>query len=133
MSTPYRRRRPALLRNLWAFRYLIAVGLVLGILGWFCWSNGGTVTVRLPFGLGPVEKSLGVVILLSALVGAVTGVLAMGLFLALRRLGSHRAVADEEDAGDSVPDRDPVDDRPPPNYASKTGEGFADAPWSREP
>lgn len=131
MSTPYRRRRPALLRNFWAYRYLIVVGLIVGVLGWFCWSNGETVTVRLPFGLGTMQNPLGVVILLSALVGAVTAALAMGVFLAIRRLGSTREKADAEDAGNSASVRDP-EERPPTDYASKTGEGFSDAPWSRD-
>lgn len=132
MSTSYRRRRPALLQNFWTYRYLIVVALVLGILGWFCWSNGEKVTVRLPFGLGTMQNPLGVVILLSALVGAVTAVLGMGVFVAVRHLGPRRGSADEQDAGGSDPVRDPIDDRPPSDYASQTGDGFSDAPWSRD-
>ena len=30
MSTPYRRRKPSLIRNLWVYRYVIAIAFVLG-------------------------------------------------------------------------------------------------------
>ena len=45
--------------------------LVLGLMLWFIWANNEPVTVAFPFRLGQLTSTVGVVILLSALVGSV--------------------------------------------------------------
>lgn len=127
MTTPYKRRRPALITRFWAYRHVLAAAVVLGVTGWFCWANRASVIVQLPFGLGRMESSLGVVILLSALVGALSTALLFGVFLAFRKLRQGTPTADEEEGPSPL-----GDDRPPADYASKTGDGFSGAPWSRD-
>ena len=124
-TSPYRRRRPALLRNLWVYRHVVAAAAVIGLLGWFCWSNNAPVAVTLPFGLGRIDGSLGLVILLSALLGSIVTTLVLGLLLTLRKLRSRGGIADE-----GVGDPDFADERPPSDYASKTPEGFPGAKWA---
>ncbi|HWE35484.1 MAG TPA: DUF1049 domain-containing protein [Isosphaeraceae bacterium] len=119
MSSPYKRRRPALLRNLWVYRYLIAAACVLGVMLWFVLINNTAVKVVFPFGLGTIESKLGIVILLAAAAGGLATALLMTLTLALRRLRSGPPRVD--DGGDPFPD-----DRPPADYASKATEGFPD-------
>ncbi|HEX8202077.1 MAG TPA: hypothetical protein VF590_16500, partial [Isosphaeraceae bacterium] len=83
---PYRRRRPSLILNLWIYRYLVAAALVLGLLLWFVWINNAAVTVFFPFGLGQLNSTAGVVILLSALAGSVVTLLVVALLMALRKI-----------------------------------------------
>ena len=128
MASPYRRRRPAVFRRAWIYRHVIVAAALLGLTAWFCWSNGQAVTVALPFGLGKIDSSLGVVILLSALVGSGVTILLLGVLYALRRLRTAGEAADLVEA-----EGDLVDDRPPSDYASKTTEGFGEAPWSKGP
>jgi uncharacterized integral membrane protein len=127
MTSPYKRRKPALLKNLWVYRNVILAAALLGVLVWFCWVNGAAVTVVLPFGLGRIESSLGIVILLSGLMGSLLTLLVVGVVLAIRRLRSPGEIADEEGGG-----QDLTDERPPADYASKTKEGFSEANWSKE-
>ena len=63
-------------------------------------------------------------ILLSALFGSLVTVLAITLVYAWRRVRSPAAKPDE---GASKPLED---DRPPPDYAAKTTEGFPESRWS---
>ncbi|MFO0890794.1 MAG: DUF1049 domain-containing protein [Isosphaeraceae bacterium] len=124
MAYQYRRRRPSILRNFWVYRRLIGSAVLLGLMLWFIWANGDAVTVQFPFRLGKLNSTLGVVILLSALVGSLTTVLIMTVVTATRRLrgGSLPATPEAKD--------DAVDDRPPPDYGAKTTEGFTGARWS---
>lgn len=119
MTSPYKRRRPALLLNLWIYRYLIAAAVVLGVMLWFILINNTAVTVVFPFRLGTIQSTLGIVILLAAAAGGLATALVTTLVLALRRLraGPARAELDDE----PLPD-----DRPPADYASKVTEGFPD-------
>jgi uncharacterized integral membrane protein len=119
MSSPYKRRRPALLRNLWVYRYLIAAACVLGVMLWFVLINNTAVEVVFPFGLGTIKSRLGIVILLAAAAGGLATALLTTLVLAVRRLRGGQPRADVE--GDPLPD-----DRPPADYASKATEGFPD-------
>lgn len=126
MSSPYKRRRPSIVKNFWVYRRLIAVAMVLGLLLWFIWVNSAPVTVSFPFGLGSLTSTTGLVILLSALVGSLTTALTMTLFLALRRRrGGSDGRDDDEDRPSAIPE-----DRPPPDYASKATEGFPNVPSS---
>ncbi|CAN5793760.1 hypothetical protein BH23PLA1_BH23PLA1_32300 [soil metagenome] len=126
MSSPYKRRKPSLIRNVWVYRYLIASAVVMGLLLWFVLVNNAPVEVRFPFGLLQFQSTAGVVILLSAMTGSILTGLVLGLMVALRRLKASASHADDEE-GKAVG----IDDRPPSDYASKTPEGFSDAPWSR--
>lgn len=123
MAYQYKRRRPSIIRNFWVYRRLIGVAALLGLMLWFIWANDAAVTVAFPFGMGAYQSTLGVIILLSALCGSLLTVLAMTVFFALRRMRGEHAPADPVEA------RDHDDDRPPPDYASKTEEGFRNNPW----
>lgn len=123
MAYQYKRRRPSIIRNFWVYRRLIGTAALLGLMLWFIWANDDAVTVAFPFRLGTVQSSLGIVILLSALCGSLLTVLGMTVYFALRKIrGGHAG-------GDPVEVRDLDEDRPPPDYASKTEEGFRNNPW----
>lgn len=124
MAYQYKRRRPSLLRNFWVYRRLVGAAVLLGLLLWFIWANGAQVTVAFPFGLGSLTSTTGIVILMSALVGSVMTILATTVFFAVRRL---RAGPGPQDPPSHA---DPSVDRPPPDYAAKTSEGFPNAHWS---
>ncbi len=123
MAYQYKRRRPSIIRNFWVYRRLIGTAVLLGLMLWFIWANGAQVTVAFPFGLA-INSSLGIVILLSALVGSLATVLVTTLIIALRRL---RGTPTPQDSPNPV---DLNADRPPPDYAAKTREGFPNAHWS---
>ena len=116
MASPYKRRRPSLVRNLWVYRRLVALAVVLGLMLWFVLTNNERVTIAFPFGLGSLPSTTGLVILLSAMVGSVATALTMTLVLAWRRVrsGGTRSADDEYT---TLPD-----DRPPADYAAKASE-----------
>jgi uncharacterized integral membrane protein len=124
MPYQYKRRRPSIIRNFWVYRRLILTAILLGVMLWFIWANDTTVTVRFPFGLGELTSRTGIVILLSALVGSVLTILATTVVFAVRRLRNAPAPQDSSNPTDLPPDR------PPPDYAAKTTEGFPNAHWS---
>jgi uncharacterized integral membrane protein len=124
MSYQYKRRRPSIIRNFWVYRRLIGSAVLLGLMLWFIWANDAAVTVAFPFRLGHLNSSLGVVILLSAIVGSLLTLLVMTVVTATRRLRAANQVSGQRT------DAEVVEDRPPPDYASKTTEGFSDAHWS---
>jgi uncharacterized integral membrane protein len=121
---PYKRRRPSLVKNLWIYRRLVGLAMILGLLLWFIWANNAAVQIFLPFGMGSLSSTTGMVILLSALAGSVMTALLMTVYLAIRRSRSGAARADLIQATAIA------DDRPPSDYAAKTGEGFRDADWT---
>jgi uncharacterized integral membrane protein len=125
MSSPYKRRKPSLIRNFWLYRYVIAIAFVMGVLLWFVVINNEPVQVAFPFGLGALSSRTGIIILLSAMTGSVLTILAMGVFYAFRRLkaGAKMVEMEKENA---VYD----DELPPSDYASKAPEGFDHSPWS---
>lgn len=116
--SPYKRRRPSLIRNFWVYRRLILLAIVLGVLLWFMWINSTPVTVVFPFKLATITSTTGMVILLSALCGSLVTALVMTILRAVR--GSRSSVHDKEGGERS----DWPDDRPPADYAARTGEGF---------
>lgn len=120
--SPYKRRRRSIVRNFWIYRRLIALAFVLGLMLWFIWANDATVTVAFPFGLGSLTSRVGLVILLSALLGSVVTALSMTLIFALRRARGTPGKGDDEP--NVLPD-----DRPPSDYA-RTTEGFPESRWS---
>lgn len=128
-TPPYRRRKPSLIRNFWVYRRLVLSAAILGLILWFVVINSTPVTIFFPFGLGQLASTSGMVILLSALFGSVATGLVFTLVLALRRAASGAPASEPEKAG---PDErvELVDDLPPPDYASKTPEGFPPSNWS---
>ena len=120
MSTsPYKRRKPSLLRNFWVYRRLILAAFVLGLLLWFVASNNQKVTIVFPFGLGSFPSTTGLVILLSALVGSLVTGLILTLLWAFRLAKPGRSETGPEKT------RVDLDELPPPDYAAKTGDGLA--------
>ncbi len=125
MAYQYKRIRPSIIRNLWVYRRLIGSAVLLGLMLWFIWANNTPVTVAFPFRLGNLTSTLGVVILLSAIVGSLTTVLIMTVVWTKRKIrGPQNSPAPQ-------PIHDQAEDRPPPDYAAKTTEGFPGTPWSR--
>lgn len=123
MASPYKRRRPAIVRNFWIYRRLVGLAVVLGLMLWFIWANNAPVTVAFPFGLGTLTSRLGLVILLSALVGSAATALLMTVVYAVRRVRQ----PGPKPAGD---DPSPLpDDRPPADYAAKASELPPDPNW----
>ncbi len=114
------------MRNLWVYRRLIVLAIVLGLLLWFIWVNNAPVTVSFPFGLGSLTSTTGLVILLSALVGSISTALTMTLIFALRWRRHGPGTKSEDDTPSSAL----PEDLPPSDYAAKTTEGFPDARWS---
>jgi uncharacterized integral membrane protein len=119
-ASPYKRRRPSLIRNFWVYRRLIALAMALGVLLWFMLINNTDVTVTFPFRLATIQSTVGTVILISALVGSFVTALVMTMLRAWRvyRDAGTRAL-DDDDYSDAP------DDRPPADYAAKTREGFS--------
>ncbi len=128
MGSPYyKRRKRSLIRNLWVYRRLVALAVVVGLLLWFVLTNNERVTIAFPFGLGSFQSTTGLVILLSAMVGSLLTALTMTLLWALRKARADRDETPETPISRPVND----DDLPPPNYAAKTGDGLTrDGPWS---
>ena len=127
-SPYYKRRRRSLVRNLWVYRRLVALAIVLGLMLWFVLANNERVSIAFPLGLGSFQSTTGLVILLSASVGAVASGLGLTVFWAIRTRGRFGDDGLDPPAGPK-PARD--DDLPPPDYASKTGEGLGRGePWT---
>jgi uncharacterized integral membrane protein len=118
MASPYKGRRPSLLRNLWVYRRLILLAIVLGVLLWFMIINSTPVTVIFPFKLATITSTTGMVILLSAMVGSLVTALVMTV---LRAFKSHRG---EPTTWDEGGESELPDDRPPADYGAKAREGF---------
>ena len=119
------RRRASLPRTFWVYRWLIALAVVLGLMLWFIVINRQAVTVYFPFGIGKIDSSTGIVILLSAFGGSVVTALLTGLILTIRR---HRHPGGAPLFSKPEPASALIDDRPPPDYAVKTTEGFPESP-----
>ena len=124
MAYQYKRRKPAIIRNFWVYRRLIGTAILLGLMLWFILANNDQVTVKFPFGLGKLTSSTGIVILMSALVGSVATILVTTVIFAVRRLRSVQPPQDPPNPSDLNADR------PPPDYAAKTTEGFPNSHWS---
>lgn len=123
MASPYKRRRPSIVRNFWVYRRLVGLAMVLGLMLWFILANNTPVTVTFPFRLGSLTSTTGLVILLSALVGSVVTALTMTLVYALRRVQ-----APGGRTADDVPPGLP-DDLPPADYAAKASDAPPDQNW----
>src|SRR5262245_48596035 len=124
MPYKYKRRRPSILRNFWIYRRLVGAAALLGMMLWFIWANRSPVTVSFPFGLGNLTSSIGVVILLSAVVGSLATILVTTIVIAARRLRNAQFPHNHSNPNELTADR------PPPDYAAKTTEGFPNPHWS---
>jgi uncharacterized integral membrane protein len=124
MAYQYKRRRPSILRNFWVYRRLIGSAVLLGLMLWFIWANDAAVTVAFPFRLGHLSSTVGVVILLSALVGSLLTFLVMTVVMTMRRIRRPQGQPETQETNAVV------EDRPPPDYAAKTTEGFSGTNWS---
>ena len=122
MASPYKRRRPSIVRNFWIYRRLVGLAAVLGLMLWFIWANNAEVTVLFPFGFGSIKSSAGLLILMSALVGSIATALTMTIFLAWKHV--HNAATKPEEDVTTLPD-----DRPPADYAAKASEAVPDPDW----
>ena len=58
-----------MIRNLWIYRKVILLAIILGVVLSFLWTNDERVRVRFPF-VERLDSSLGIVMLVSALLGA---------------------------------------------------------------
>jgi uncharacterized integral membrane protein len=116
-------QRRNLLQTLWLSRKLVAAAALVGVLFWFIVTNNQAVTVHLPFGLGQVASTVGVIVLASAAVGSVATALILTLVWALRRYRPSAKTPFE-------PTQTIASERPPDDYAAHTAEGFSDAPWT---
>jgi uncharacterized integral membrane protein len=124
MPYEYKRRKPSIIRNFWVYRRLIGTAVLLGLMLWFIAVNNKQVTVAFPFGLGELNSTTGIVILLSALVGSLATILVTTVIFAVRRIRRTQTPQDPAKPTEFVADR------PPPDYAAKTAEGFSNAHWS---
>jgi uncharacterized integral membrane protein len=124
MAYQYKRRRPSILRNFWVYRRLIGSAVLLGLILWFVWANDTAVTVAFPFRLGQLSSTVGVVILMSVLVGSLLTFLIMTVVMTMRKMRRPPEQL-EPQSTNAV-----VEDRPPPDYAAKTTEGFSGTTWS---
>jgi uncharacterized integral membrane protein len=123
MSSPYyKRRKRSWVRNLWIYRRLVALAALLGVVLWFILINRDPVTVTFPFRLGQIAGTSGIVILFGACAGSLVTLMILAVYLALRHRKDHPEAYDRDELSG---------DRPPSDYASKTGEGFSDAPWTK--
>ena len=122
MASPYKRRRPSIVRNFWIYRRLVGLAAVLGLMLWFIWANNAEVTVNFPFGLSSIKSSAGLLILMSAMVGSVATALTITIFLTWTRL--HGANSKATDESHTLPD-----DRPPADYAAKASEATPEKDW----
>ena len=129
-SPYYKRRRRSLVRNLWVYRRLVALAVVLGLMLWFVLTNNERVSIAFPFGLGHFQSTTGLVILLSALVGSVATGLGITIVWAIRNRG--RLGSDDEPVVPTPGGGSPIgDELPPPDYAAKTGDGLSRGePWA---
>lgn len=119
-------------RTFWAYRHLIATACILGVTLWFITANQQPVSVTFPFGLGQMNTSVGLAFLFGMLFGVVVTLLIVTVVWTLRK---GKAGAASASARPTVPEPDPSpatvwpDDRPPSDYAARTGEGISGTNW----
>jgi uncharacterized integral membrane protein len=79
-----------MMRNLWTYRRLLALALMLGVALFFVGTNREAVKVTFPF-LGKIDSTSGIVMLASAALGAAACWLVMTFRQALREARGQRA------------------------------------------
>jgi uncharacterized integral membrane protein len=80
---------PKMLRNLWVYRRLLALAVLLGVALYFVLSNNEEVKVSFPI-LGTIVSTSGIVMLVSAGLGAAVCWLVMTFRQAMREARSQR-------------------------------------------
>ncbi len=129
-ASPYKRRRPSLLRNLWVYRKLVLAAIVLGLILWFTNTNSDKVDVYFPFGIGSVSSTTGMIILASTLAGAIVGSLVTAVIMSIKIVGRRGYEEAEEAEKPATSGSHLDDDLPPPDYAVKTSDGLSPREWS---
>jgi uncharacterized integral membrane protein len=71
------------LGTIWSYRRAVLLGVVLVLLAWFLVSNRRSAYVEFPFNIS-VEAPVGLIVLASALLGALAGVLILSLYRTFR-------------------------------------------------
>lgn len=117
--SPYK-RRGSFIRNFWIYRRLVGAAIVLGLVLWFMISNNDAVKIIFPFGLGKLDSTTGVVILISAACGSIVTFLIMTILQAFKRYERNGTNRSEPEGRSYQMD----DDRPPADYAAKATEGL---------
>ena len=92
---------PRMIRNLWIYRRVIALAVLVGIGLWFVASHRDDVRVQFPF-VGEIHSWSGVVMLVSAALGAAITWLVMTFRFTLREAREKRVTQAETAAGKSV-------------------------------
>ncbi len=93
---------PRMIRNLWIYRTVIGLAILLGVVASFVISNRQEVDVKFPL-LGTVHSWSGIVMLVSAALGAAGTWLVMKFRVTLREARAKRARELDLQAGSSVP------------------------------
>jgi uncharacterized integral membrane protein len=124
------RKAPKFLRNLWVSRRLVLASVVLGVLLWFIVINNQPATVYFPFALGQSTASIGVIVLLSAIVGSFITGLVMTIIWAWKRYRLAAKAADATAASADPPAIAQGPDFPPAVNAIGTSDSFSGARWS---
>jgi uncharacterized integral membrane protein len=81
---------PQMMRNLWIYRRIVVLAVILGIALFFIGSNREPLKVTFPF-LGGIDSTSGIVMLASAVLGAAACWLVMTFRQALREARGQRA------------------------------------------
>jgi uncharacterized integral membrane protein len=112
---------PQMIRNLWIYRRVIALAVLLGVIGGFVWANKDPLEVRFPL-LGKIQSSAGVVMLVSVALGAAGTWLVMMIRRTLqsaheaRGEPAHRVAPDPPPSPPATePPRETTDDNPVPD------------------
>jgi uncharacterized integral membrane protein len=88
---------PQMIRNLWIYRRLLALAVLLGVALFFVLSNREPVKVSFPF-LGGIDSTSGIVMLVSAALGAAVCWLVMTFRHAMREARGQRVESTEKSA-----------------------------------
>jgi len=88
---------PQMVRNLWIYRRLLALAVLLGVALFFVLSNREKVKVSFPF-LGGIDSTSGIVMLVSAALGAAVCWLVMTFRHAMREARDQRSELAENPA-----------------------------------
>jgi uncharacterized integral membrane protein len=94
---------PQMVRNLWIYRRLLALAVLLGVALFFVLSNREPVKVSFPF-LGGIDSTSGIVMLVSAGLGALVCWLVMTFRHAIREARERRVECDSGERPAELPE-----------------------------
>jgi uncharacterized integral membrane protein len=95
---------PQMIRNVWIYRRLLALAVLLGVALFFVLSNREPVKVSFPF-LGGIDSRSGIVMLVSAALGASVCWLVMTFRHAMREARDQRVESDSEAKAGGSPEQ----------------------------